>query len=77
MVRGCEVLRRILLLRVGLEDIAVGTDVALLITVDVTILVPGCLWGRAGAWSDTVLFVQGGQLFLVLGNYLRLSSGIH
>ena len=77
MVRGCEVLRRILLLRIGLEDIAVGADVTLLITVDVTILVPGCLRGRARAWSDTVLFVQGGQLFLVLGNYLRVSSGIH
>ena len=78
MVRGCEVLRRrVLLLRIGLEDIAVGADVALLITVDVTILVPGCLRGRARAWSDTVLFVQGGQLFLVLGNYLRVSSGIN
>ncbi len=78
MVRGCEVLRRILLLRIGLEDIAVGADVTLLITVDVTILVPGCLRGRARAWSDTVIFVQGGQLlFLVLGNYLRVSSGIY
>ena len=70
MVRGCEVLRRVLLLRIGLEDIAVGADVALLITVNVTILVPGCLRGRARAWNDALLFVQGGQVFLVLGNYL-------
>ena len=39
-------LRRVLLLRIGLKDIAVGADVTLLITVNVTILVPGCL--RAG-----------------------------
>ena len=31
MVRGCEVLRRVLPLRVGLEDIAVGADAALLV----------------------------------------------
>jgi hypothetical protein len=44
---------------------------------DVAVFVSSRLWRRAGAWSDTVLFVQGGQLFLVLGNYLRVSSGIH
>ena len=68
MVRGCEVLlRRVLPLRIGLdEDIAVGADVALLVAVNVTILVPGYLRGRARAWNDAILFVQGGQLFLVL-----------
>jgi hypothetical protein len=70
VLRGCEVLRHVLPLRIGLEDIAVGADVALLVAVNVTILAPGCLRGRARAWNDALLFVQGGQLFLVLGNYL-------
>ena len=47
-----------LYLRVGLEDIAVGAYEAYLVAVNVTILVPaGCLWGRARAWNDAILFV--------------------
>ncbi len=57
MVRGCEVLRRILLLRVGLEDIAVGADVALLITVDVTILVPPVVLGEERGRGATPFFL--------------------
>ncbi len=57
MVRECEVLRRVLPLRVGLEEIAVGAYEAYLVAVNVTILVPGCLWGRARAWNDAILFV--------------------
>ena len=56
MVRGSEVLRSVLPLRVGLEDIAVCTDVAFLVTMDITILMSGCLWGRARGRDMTPFF---------------------
>ena len=77
MVRGSEVLRSVLLLRVGFEDIAVGADVTFLVTVDITILVvSGCLWGRTGAWYDAILLVEGRQLLLMLGDDLCMSGSI-
>ena len=50
-----EVLRSALFLCIGLEDIAVGTDVTLLVIVIVTVLVSGCLWRGAGAWASFFL----------------------
>jgi hypothetical protein len=66
VVRGCEVLRHVLPLRIGLEDIAVGADVALLVAVNVTILVPGCLRGRARAWNDAILLFKAASSFWCL-----------
>ena len=76
MIRGSQVLRGVLLLRVGFEDIAVGTDMAFLITMDVAVLVSSCLWRRAWAWNDTILLVECCQLLLMLGDDLRVSGGI-
>ena len=77
MVRGSEVLRSILPLRVGLEDIAVCADVAFLVTVDITILVvSGCLWRRARALYDAILLVKCRQLLLMLSDNMRVSGSI-
>ena len=77
MVRGSEVLRSVLPLRVGLEDILVCTNVVFLVTIDIKILMSGCLWGRAGAWYDAILFVKCRQFLLMLGDDLRMSGGIN
>ena len=78
MIRGSEVLRSVLPLRVGLEDIAVCAEVTLLVAVNVTVLVvSGWLWRRTGAWYDAILLVECRQLLLMLGDDLRMSGSIN
>ena len=76
MIRGSKVLRGVLLLCIGFKDIAVSTDMAFLIAMDVAIFIASRLWGRAGAWDDTILFIERRQLLLVLSYNLRVSRGI-
>ena len=68
-------LRGVLLLRVGFEDIAVGTATTFLIAmIDVAILMSSWLWRRAR--GNGILPVECCQLLLMLDDELRVSSGI-
>ena len=70
VIRGSEMLRSVLLLCIGFENITVSASVTFLIAMDVAVFLSCWLWGRARAW-DTILLVHGGQFLLVLENKLR------
>ena len=72
MIRGSKVLRGVLLLRVGFEDIAFGTAMTILRAMDVAILMSSWLWRRAGAWGNSILLIECYQLLLMLGDELRV-----
>ena len=58
MICGGEVLGGVLLLCIGFENVAVDTNVAFLIAMDVAVLLTGWFGRGTGAWSDTVFLIQ-------------------
>jgi hypothetical protein len=71
VIRGSEMLRSVVLLCIGFQNITVSASVTFLIAImDVAVFWSCWLWGRARA-CDTILLVHGGQLLLVLENKLR------